>query len=109
MPRPPPPAEALTNNGNPIAPADRVSSSSATPPATTTLGKTGTPAADTVSLARTLWPMTRIDSGVGPTQTRPARAHASGSSGFSERNPYPGWMASAPASPASATSASGLR
>ena len=63
------------------------SSSAARVRSTTTLGRTGTPAADTVSFARTLCPMTRIDSGVGPTQAIPARAQASGSSGFSERNP----------------------
>ena len=92
-----------------MAPADRISSASVTVPATTAPGSTGTPAADTVSLPRTLCPMIRIDSGVGPTQMIPAWAQASGSAGFSERNPYPGWMASAPASPASATSAPGLR
>ena len=35
-------------------------------------------------------------SGVGPTKTRPAAATASAKRAFSERNPYPGWIAPAP-------------
>ena len=59
----------------------------AVPSVSTTLGSTGTPAAATVSLALVLCPMTRIDSAVGPTQTMSAFSQASGSTGFSERNP----------------------
>ena len=34
-----------------------------------------------------------IAEGGGPTKTTPAWPHASANSGFSERNPYPGWIA----------------
>ena len=57
------------------------------PAATTALGSTGTPAAATTSLARALWPMTRMASGGGPTQTMPAAAQASARAGFSDRKP----------------------
>ena len=57
------------------------------PGGTATLGRTGTPAAATVSLARTLWPITRMDAGVGPIQVSDAAAQASARTGFSERNP----------------------
>ena len=57
------------------------------PGATTALGRTGTPASPTSSLARALCPMTRMASGDGPTQTMPAAAQASGRSGFSDRKP----------------------
>ena len=57
------------------------------PAATTALGRTGTPAPATSSLARALCPMTRMASGDGPTQTKPAAAQASARSGFSDRKP----------------------
>ena len=42
----------------------------------------------------TLSPSLRCISAVGPMKTMPARSQASAKSAFSERNPYPGWMAS---------------
>jgi hypothetical protein len=44
--------------------------------------------------------MTSITSGDGPTNVMPASAHALAKEAFSDRNPYPGWMASAPVSAA---------
>ena len=40
-------------------------------------------------------PIASIDSGRGPTNTIPAFSTARAKSAFSERNPYPGWIASA--------------
>ena len=62
MPRPPPPAEAFTSSGRSASVA--VSAS--------WLPSTGTPAASISFLAATLEPICSIDSGDGPTQTRPA-------------------------------------
>ena len=67
--------------------AAAASSASGAPGTTTALGSTGTPAAATTSLALALWPMTRIASAGGPTQTRPPSVQASGSAGFSDRKP----------------------
>ena len=41
--------------------------------------------------------MTRMAAAVGPTHTSPASPQASARAGFSERKPYPGCSASAPA------------
>ena len=48
---------------------------------------TGTPAARISSLARTLDPIASIDSGVGPTQVRPAARTDRAKSAFSDRKP----------------------
>ena len=63
-------------------------------------GITGTPAEVARLRAATLLPSVRMISGVGPTKMTPSRLQASTNSGFSERKPYPGWMASAFASTA---------
>jgi hypothetical protein len=49
------------------------------------------------SRAATFDPITSIASGGGPIQTRPASEQARANEAFSARNPYPGWIASAPA------------
>ena len=46
-------------------------------------------------LALTLSPMRRIVSARGPMNANPERSTCSAKSAFSERNPYPGWIASA--------------
>jgi hypothetical protein len=58
-------------------------------------GVTGTPVAIIAWRAETLFPIRRIAAAPGPMKTMPAASQASGRSGFSERNPYPGWIASA--------------
>jgi hypothetical protein len=63
---------------------------------------TGTPASAISFLAASFSPIARIDSGFGPTQTSPASITACANSAFSERKPYPGWIASAPVSRAAA-------
>ncbi len=59
-------------------------------------GSTGTPAASAAPRAAVLWPSNPSTAGSGPTNVRPPAAHASANSAFSLRNPYPGWMRSAP-------------
>jgi hypothetical protein len=41
-------------------------------------------------------PMASMDAAGGPMKVMPAASTARASSAFSERNPYPGWIASAP-------------
>ena len=48
------------------------------------------------SRADTLSPQSRIASGVGPTKPSLHLRQISAKCAFSERKPYPGWMASAP-------------
>jgi hypothetical protein len=50
-------------------------------------GITGTPADTARVRAATLLPSRRMISGVGPMKFRPAAAHASANSGFSDRKP----------------------
>ena len=49
-----------------------------------------------VRRASDLSPMRRIISASGPMNVNPHEAQTSAKCAFSERNPYPGWMASAP-------------
>ncbi|MGZ5065325.1 MAG: hypothetical protein ACXWBW_07015 [Usitatibacter sp.] len=49
-----------------------------------------------IALARSFRPIFSMASGVGPMNTRPAASTARAKSSFSERNPYPGWIACAP-------------
>ena len=75
MPRPPPPADALTISGrSPSVGADGAS-------------RTGTPATAMIRLASTFEPIFSIDSGVGPTQTSPASTTARAKAAFSDRKP----------------------
>ncbi len=88
IPRPPPPATALTNTGN------SMSSDAATKASTSADGSddanTGNPAAFAAAIARALFPVSSSTSADGPTNVIPARSHAAANSGFSDRNPYPG-------------------
>src|ERR1051326_6057860 len=56
----------------------------------------GTPAACTAVRARVLDPISSIAEGGGPMNLIPASAHARANLAFSDKNPYPGCMASAP-------------
>ncbi len=85
MPRPPPPATALTKTGKPISSAARTSSS------TSVEGweepSTGTPAARAAATARALLPVSSRVAVLGPTKVMPASSQARASSGFSDRKP----------------------
>ena len=95
MPLPPPPAAALIMTGKPIrAASTAASASSAMGPSLP--GTTGTPAACMRLRALVFTPMASWLSGRGPMKVRPAVRQARLKSARSERNPYPGWMASAP-------------
>ncbi len=56
-------------------------------------GTQGTPAFFMILMADTLSPMARIVSAFGPMNTKPLFSTRSAKSAFSERKPYPGWMA----------------
>src|SRR5690606_19865215 len=108
IPLPPPPCAALIISGNPIRAASRASTS-ADWSSPVYPGTTGTPAAAIRSLAPALLPIRRIDAADGPMNTSPAAATASAKSAFSDRNPYPGWIACAPARRATSMIASPRR
>ncbi len=86
MPFPPPPAEGFSSTGMPISCA-----ASASWPSVSSLpvepGTTGTPAAETVSLARILSPISEMAAAGGPMKTSPASAHARAKPAFSARKP----------------------
>ena len=88
IPRPPPPATALTNSGKPsssdAATSSSISADGADDPST------GRPASRAAAMARDLSPVRCSTSGGGPTNVMPASAQACARSGFSDRNPYPG-------------------
>ena len=81
---PPPPLAALSMTGKPIFVAAAVASSLVSHRAPGTMG---TPAADILSRAAVLLPMARMALAGGPMKTTPAFSHASGSAGFSLKNP----------------------
>ena len=58
-------------------------------------GMVGTPAAFMVALAEALSPMASIISGEAPMNLMSFSPHTLENWAFSERKPYPGWMASA--------------
>ena len=60
-------------------------------------------------LAASFRPMARIALALGPMKVSPAASTASTKSGFSERKPKPGWIASAPVAWAAAMMTSPLR
>ncbi|CAM5646649.1 hypothetical protein SANTM175S_00451 [Streptomyces antimycoticus] len=95
IPRPPPPATALTNTGKPSSSAARTSSSTSVDGSEEP--STGTPAARAAATARALFPVSSRICALGPTNVIPASSHARARSGFSDRKPYPGYTASAPA------------
>src|SRR5205809_2360852 len=72
-------------------------------------GATGTPAAAMRFRALILSPIALIAAAPGPTQIRPLASVVLAKLAFSERKPYPGWMASAPVALAAARIASALR
>lgn len=72
-------------------------------------GTTGTPAVETVSLARILSPISEMAAAGGPMKTSPASAQARAKPAFSARKPYPGWTACAPVRRAASSSRSTLR
>ena len=63
---------------------------------TSVAGTTGTPASIATRLAEALSPNLRIVSAFGPINLIPASSQASTKSGFSDKSPYPGCIASAP-------------
>ena len=86
MPRPPPPATALTNSGYGSA-LGRLDQLVDVVVDGSTEARVGTPASLAAAIARALLPVRVSTSAVGPTKVMPALAHASASAGFSERKP----------------------
>ena len=84
IPRPPPPAAALTSSGVPsrAASAASVASSSSSPAYP---GTTGTPAASASRRASILSPSSFIARGGGPIHVMPGAQHRSANAGFSAR------------------------
>ncbi len=86
IPRPPPPATALTKTGNVRLPvvAAQISSTSRDG---AMLRRTGTPAALAAATALDLLPVSRSTSLVGPMNVMPASTQAWARAGFSDRKP----------------------
>ena len=94
MPRPPPPPEALRIAGKPMRRASsRACSASRSTPEP---GRSGRPNLCAMPRELTLSPHERIDSGLGPMKASLHLRQISANLAFSERKPYPGWIASAP-------------
>ena len=85
IPRPPPPATALTKSGYGMSAADATSASASVDGATP--ARVGTPAAFAAAIARALLPVRVSTSAPGPMKVMPASAQASASRGFSLRKP----------------------
>ena len=85
IPRPPPPATALTKTGN--ARSSAAPSRASTSALGSVEASTGSPATFAAAIARALFPVSSSTDAGGPTKVMPASAHASASSGFSDRNP----------------------
>jgi hypothetical protein len=81
--------------GRPCSSA-KATTSPAPPTGSFVPGTSGAPALVAMCRAATLSPRSMIDWGEGPIQIRPASMTACANSAFSDRKPYPGWMASAP-------------
>ena len=84
IPLPPPPLDALSITGKPIFSAAATASSVVSHVAPGTMG---TPAALMRARAAVLLPICRIALAGGPMKAMPAFSHASGSAGFSLKNP----------------------
>ena len=80
MPRPPPPADALTSSGKPIA-------ATSSTPSTLESGSTGTPAARISALASIFEPIAAIAAGGGPIHVSPASTTAWANAADSARKP----------------------
>ena len=93
MPRPPPPPDALMMTGYPISLAMRKFSSTSGPSGPSEPDTQGTPAAFMTLMAETLSPIRRMVSARGPTKMKPLFSTRSAKSAFSDRKPYPGWIA----------------
>ena len=65
-------------------------------------GTQGTPAFFMALIADTLSPIRRIVSAFGPMKIKPDFSTCSAKSAFSDRKPYPGWIATAPVTSAAA-------
>ena len=98
IPRPPPPADAFTSSGNPTRAASRSADAKSSGSISLAPGTIGTPACSIICRPDTLSPRFLMESAVGPMNLIPAASHASTNSAFSDKNPYPGWIASAPVS-----------
>jgi len=96
MPFPPPPALALINTGYPIFAATFFASFTSVI-GSEVPGTSGTSNFATAALAASLLPINSMAFAEGPMKISPALSHASAKSSFSDKNPYPGCMASAPA------------
>jgi hypothetical protein len=86
----------LISSGQPSS-SPSAATSSGEPTGSVVPGMIGTPAAAIACRARVFDPISSIASAGGPIQTRPAFSTARANGAFSARNPYPGWIASAPA------------
>ena len=101
IPRPPPRSAAFSITGYPAALANSTASSSDSIAASFP-GTVGTFTELATSLDCILSPRLFIIFAVGPMNSIPSSSHACANTGFSARNPYPGWMASTPFAFASA-------
>ncbi len=72
-------------------------------------GTPDTPARSAARREEILSPITSIASGGGPMNVTPRSVMARAKSAFSEKNPYPGWSASAPLRSMTSRMASVLR
>ena len=72
-------------------------------------GITARPFSPMTSLSLALSLSCSMLSGVGPMNTRPFFRHRAAKWAFSDRNPYPGWMAWAPETRAAEITRSSLR
>ena len=93
---PPPPPAALTATGKPISSLAIRIASATVATASVVPGTIGTPAACISSRAFVFEPIASIALAGGPMNTTPASSQACANGAFSARNPYPGWIASAP-------------
>jgi len=84
MPRPPPPAAALSISGRPMPDKSGVTAASS---GTSRPGTTGTPASLAARRAASLLPNASWASGGGPIQISPASRTARAKAAFSDRNP----------------------
>mmetsp|Transcript_1177 Transcript_1177/g.2467 ORF Transcript_1177/g.2467 Transcript_1177/m.2467 type:complete len:214 (+) Transcript_1177:384-1025(+) len=105
MPRPPPPKAALMMTGKPISLQNSLASATSVT-ASAVPGTTGTLYLCARARASVLSPNPAITLDGGPTKEIPCCSHSATNLAFSERKPYPGWIASTPSRTASATMSS---
>ena len=86
MPRPPPPATALSSAGRPQARTASITAAGSVRPAVSP-GTVGMPSFAASRLAEALPPRRSMVSAVGPTKHSPAASTARTNSGFSETKP----------------------